>query len=58
MTDYRIVPGRRAGDGWLLVLQPQGEPMEVVRSFETWAEAQAEAARLAAETVTKTSDAA
>jgi hypothetical protein len=48
MAEYKIVPGRRAGDGWLVVIQAAGEPMEVVRSFETWGEAKAEAERLAA----------
>jgi hypothetical protein len=48
MSDYKIMPGRRAGDGWLVVLQRQGEPMDVLRSFETRAEALAEAERLAA----------
>jgi hypothetical protein len=47
MLDCRIVPGRRAGDGWLVVVHVQGEPMNVLRSFETWAEAQAEVERLA-----------
>jgi hypothetical protein len=48
MLDCRIVPGRRAGDGWLVVVHAPGEPMNVLRSFETWAEAQAEVERLAA----------
>ena len=48
MAEYKIVPGRRAGDGWLVVVQAPGESMDVVRSFETWAEAKAEAERLAA----------
>ncbi len=48
MAEYKIVPGRRAGDGWLVVVQAAGESMDVVRSFETWAEAKAEAERLAA----------
>ena len=48
MTEYKIVPGRRAGDGWLVVVQAPGGSMDVVRSFETWAEAKAEAERLAA----------
>jgi hypothetical protein len=48
MLDCRIVPGRRAGDGWLVVVHAPGEAMNVLRSFETWAEAQAEVERLAA----------
>jgi hypothetical protein len=48
MTEYKIMPGRRAGDGWLVCLQRQGEPMDVLRSFETRAEALAEVERLAA----------
>ena len=48
MSDYKIVPGRRAGDGWLVVVQVPGRALNVVRSFETYAEAKAEAERLAA----------
>jgi hypothetical protein len=48
MADYKIIPGRRAGDGWLVVIQAPGEKMDVLRSFETWAEARAKAERLAA----------
>ena len=48
MSDYKIVPGRRAGDGWLVVVQVPGHALNVVRSFETYAEAKAEAERLAA----------
>jgi hypothetical protein len=47
MADYKIVPGRRAGDGWLVVVQVAGQPLNVVRSFETYGEAKAEADRLA-----------
>jgi hypothetical protein len=47
MSDYKIVPGRRAGDGWLVVVQVSGQPLNVVRSFETYDEAKAEADRLA-----------
>ncbi len=47
MSDYKIVPGRRAGDGWLVVVQVPGQALNVVRSFETYAEAKAEAERLA-----------
>ncbi len=42
------MPGRRAGDGWLVCVLRPGEPMDVLRSFETRAEALAEAERLAA----------
>jgi hypothetical protein len=48
MATYKVVPGRRAGDGWLLVLDVPGQHMNVIRSFETLAEARAEADRLAA----------
>jgi len=48
MATYKVVPGRRAGDGWLVVLDVPGQHMNVIRSFETLAEARAEAARLAA----------
>jgi hypothetical protein len=48
MAIYKVVPGRRAGDGWLVVLDVPGQQLNVIRSFETWAEARAEADRLAA----------
>jgi hypothetical protein len=48
MAIYKVVPGRRAGDGWLVVLDEPGRHMNVIRSFETLAEARAEADRLAA----------
>jgi len=48
MLEYKIMPGRRAGDGWLVCVLRPGEPMDVLRSFETRAEALAEAERLAA----------
>jgi len=48
MATYKVVPGRRAGDGWLLVLDVPGQHLTVIRSFETLAEAKAEAANLAA----------
>jgi hypothetical protein len=46
MSNYRVMPGRRQGDGWLLVIQPPAQPMRVVRSFNTWDEAQSEVRRL------------
>jgi hypothetical protein len=58
MLDYKIVPGRRAGDGWLVVIQVPGQALNVVRSFETYDEAKAEAERLAAdESAEKSADA-
>jgi len=48
MATYKVVPGRRAGDGWLVVLDVPGQHLTVIRSFETLAEARAEAHRLAA----------
>jgi hypothetical protein len=48
MAIYKVVPGRRAGDGWLVVLDIPGQHLTVIRSFETLAEAKAEAASLAA----------
>ena len=51
MTNYQVVPGRRTGDGWLVVVQTPDQGMDVVRSFATWAEAKAEATRLATEQV-------
>jgi hypothetical protein len=48
MATYKVVPGRRAGDGWLVVLDVPGQHLTVIRSFETLAEAKAEAANLAA----------
>jgi hypothetical protein len=48
MATYKLVPGRRAGDGWLIVLDVPGQDLNVIRSFETLAEAKAEASRLAA----------
>jgi hypothetical protein len=51
MTNYQVVPGRRTGDGWLVVVHTPGYGMDVIRSFATWAEAQAEATRLAVEPV-------
>jgi hypothetical protein len=48
MATYKVVPGRRAGDGWLVVLDAPGQHLAVIRSFETLAEARAEAATLAA----------
>jgi len=48
MAIYKVVPGRRAGDGWLVVLDVPGQHLTVIRSFETLAEAKAEAANLAA----------
>ena len=53
MTNYQVVPGRRTGDGWLVVVQTPDYGMNVVRSFATWAEAKAEATRLAAEPVSE-----
>jgi hypothetical protein len=46
MPNYRVMPGRRHGDGWLLVIQPPAQPMSVVCSFDTWDEAQRELRRL------------
>ena len=54
MLDYQVVPGRRTGDGWLVVIKTPDQGMDVVRSFATWAEAKAEATRLAAEPVSET----
>ena len=47
MGTYTVTPGRRAGDGWLVVLHSPGEALAVIRSFATFAEARAEADRLA-----------
>ncbi len=47
--NYQVVPGRRTGDGWLVVVQKPDYGMDVIRSFATWAEAKAEATRLADE---------
>ena len=47
--NYQVVPGRRTGDGWLVVVQKPDYGMDVIRSFATWAEAKAEATRLAEE---------
>jgi hypothetical protein len=48
MSNYTVIPGRRAGDGWLVVLQVPGERLQVLQSFDTLDEARAEAGRLAA----------
>jgi hypothetical protein len=49
MATYTVTPGRRAGDGWLVVLHQPGAALAVIRSFATFAEARAEADRLAQE---------
>jgi hypothetical protein len=53
MTNYQVVPGRRTGDGWLVVVQTEGQGLDVIRSFPTWAEAKAEATRLAEQPVSE-----
>ena len=48
MKHYKVLPGRRADDGWLLALQSPADPPVYIRSYPTWGEAQAAAATLVA----------
>jgi hypothetical protein len=48
MKHYKVMPGRRSDDGWLVALESPGDPPIYIRSYPTWAEARGAAVTLAA----------